>query len=415
MSKNKNQTTNNANVPTASAAPEPEAPAVELTSDAPEVSAAPTETAAQVESPAPQAEASTELAVLPAEEDNFVALARVLPKTFGAQLRRLKRVSVDDLESIADELPEPKRTNFIAMLDRMNPVKPGMFTREQKFRVPGAIVFHGTGNNDARPELLPAGGIFGSDGRMICVPSSHAAMLKVPDKMTFFALLVNDTNTWWPPRDDDDDAAATLPPDIDPKSKQPICRSLDQKVGFRYGSCKACPNEPWKGGKKPEKNACANETAVYFVLSDFSGVYVMNFAKTAITPGARPISKKTNSWTRPWEQMFQITTRAETHPKDPKIRWYVPVSSVFTDGTNPQGVNPSPAEDKVLAALCDMLVGGVHLPSVADIYRRAFSKTAEAPALPSQAAEMKGLLAAAGGAQAPAASGAVADYSKDNV
>ncbi len=344
----------------------------------------------------------------------FANLSKILPKTYSGLLRRLKQVSQEELEVAGEALPALAKTNLYAMLDRMNPQKPGVFIKSYGFRVPGAMVYHGTGNNEAKPELLPPGGIFSSEGRMLSVPQSHSAMLKVPATMRFYVLMVVDGYSWWPPRD----KSIPLPPDVNPDSKAPICRSLDQKVGFRYGSCDACPNLPWKNGKMPEKDSCGTETTVYFVLADFSGIYSMTFAKTAIKEGALPIKKKANQWAKPWDFQFQIVTHPETGKTDPTQKWYVPASSVYTDGEHPAGVAPTEAEAALCALLCEKLQADVYLPQLASIYSRAAGGHHQIPAggAPEQQADMSGLAAgvAIPGGVAPAQA-AVVDYSKNNV
>ncbi len=231
--------------------------------------------------------------------------------------------------------------------------------------------------------------------------------------MMFYVLVVSDGHAWWPPRD----KTVPLPPDVNPDSKSPICRSIDQKVGDRYGSCDACPNLPWKNGKKPENGSCNNETTIYFVLADFSGIYSMTFAKTAIKEGAGPIKKKANQWKQPWDRQFQMTTRAETND-DKTQKWYVPVSAVFTDPEHSDGIAPTEEENKILLMLNEKILADVYYQQLAHIYNKAAGghHTLPAGAEAAQTADMNDLansVAIPGGA-APAQA-QVVDYSKQNV
>lgn len=319
-----------------------------------------------------------------------------------AYLDQVAPPSTNEIQTAVAALDAIKRDAFIAALARMNPVKLGQHTTRQEFRLPEMRIFHGTGSDELRPSDAPNGSIYSTDGRILAAPKAALANLKHNPKhaklgttVTGFLIAVHEAHTFWPPRN------GALPPNVEVRANVPICRSLDRKRGDYFGSCEACAYRPFKDGK-PNKDGCRNEDHLYFVLSDFSGVYRFVVHGKSIKPGSAAVKKKSRPWATYFQHPFELEAREETQGTD---RWFELAASVSTDVEA-----PTPVEAALLTALARQVDYEIFFPQLAAIYTAEPKHVANGGA--SGASDMDALMAAA---NAPATGAPVKDVSKTNI
>jgi hypothetical protein len=329
--------------------------------------------------------------------ETMLHLVKHLPQSWKPILAATKQITDDELGDAADALPEGSRQNFRDMMARMNPVKPGVFTARRDFKVPEMKIFHGVGNDEARPKLLPRGGIYSDQGDMLCVPEDHAEMLKTPSKIIVAVLMLAETRHLWRPMDKK--KVHLLPPGVDADGKGPICRSLDRVVGDKYGpTCDACPYSAWAQGE--DKLTCGKDYSVYFAVMNpdmtFRGIFHMNIAKSSVKPGAGPIKKATDNWSVPYHAFFELTTKEETS-KNPgeSFSWFNLVSKPLSNTANPKGIVTTGADRALFEALNRKIATTAYLPALASVYARRAHAETSAPALPSASANLAALTASA--------------------
>jgi len=420
MSKNKQ----NQSSPNQPAAPATEAP-IESTAEAvadaaPEGSTAP-ETAPAAEPgpapdgpPSPVALATTQAAGLdkPAPEtldtpfDPYGpdAVARLI-KLFPEESRYLKQafrpVTDEDLEAAVRSLPEELARNFGEALERMNPVKQGDHGRKRSgFQMFEARIYHGTGDDPTRPKMTPTGGIYSTDGKILAACDRDSAKaLNVPERFEGYVISGYEVNTFWPPRGSDDDAKGDKKDAKDGdenKSKAPICRSIDQIMGDKYGACAACPERPFKDNQV-NKNACRNEVHIYFVPRDFSGIYRMVFNGTNTKPGRAIRKSYSSGWRTLWDHPFALTTKKEVDPKDSSRRWFLAQSDVMRSDA------PTAEEAKFLNVISRKIDSEYYWVERRRIHLKVLTAGAEKP---SGEADLGALMGGSGDASATAAPGA---------
>lgn len=388
MAKSKNNTTENTTENTAQDAVSAASPA-SADASAPETATA----------------APSELAVVEAdlmESDN--SMQHLIPKLphLRSLLQRTHRVEPAELDEGVSHLSDESQRNFSGMLERMNPEKPGMHLSATSFQVPDIRMYHGTGNDENRPPTAPEGSIYTSDSRVLFVPETHRNFFPgIPSKVNVAVVGVYEVRTYWPPRAENG-KDVVLPPGVTANGNAPICRSLDRKKGDRFGDCSACPYRPWKDGKF-DRSACRDEMHLYVVLQGFSGIYRMVITGTSVKSAGLPIKKKALTWGTPWDFYFSLSTSKQTNGGSQ--RWFQYEAVLATDPANPNGLQPTADEKRVLALLSRQIETEAYLPGLASIYNRA----ASAP-VGEVAADLKSMISDVGGASGSA----TPDFSKNN-
>ncbi len=320
-----------------------------------------------------------------------------------AYLEQVAPPAPGEIQNALAALPDNKRAAFNAALARMNPVKAGQHTTRQEFRLPEMRIYHGTGNDELRPSDCPTGGIYTTDGRVLAAPKEALANLKHNPKhaklgttVSGFVIGVHEAHTFWPPR------SGNNPPGVEVRTNVPICRSLDRVRGDYFGSCKACVYQPFKDGKPNSKDACRNEDHIYFVLSDFSGVYRFVVHGKSVKPGSAAIKKKTRPWTAYYEHAFELEAKEAKEGTD---RWFQLTASIATDVPD-----PTDQEVALLNALVRQVDYEIYLPQLHTIYTTEPKAVANA----GSASDMDALLKNAG-ASGSAGQGGTKDVSKNNI
>ena len=315
-----------------------------------------------------------------------------LPKPVRMALDSSAPVDEGEMSALVEQLADDKRAAFEEFIAKMNPVKAGIVVADARFRIPNIRLYHGVGDDVSRPQLAPVGSLYTSDGKIVAVwDADQAALLKVGQ--TFKAAIVGlqETRSWWKPRD----KSYVLPPDVDPNSNAPICRSLDRKRGDRYGTCPACPHRPYANGKY-DGNGCHDEVQIYLVPSDFSGIYQMTLKGASIKAAVQPFRRALQTMVDPWDRWFSFGIAEE---KNTSGRWFS-LTATQVPGAASTVVE---AEKHVLGVISRQVMNEVYRPALQSIYERS-----AAPAAVEVSADMAAMIAAAANGPAP-------DYSKNNL
>jgi hypothetical protein len=365
-----------------------DAPVLDVIVEAPEVTEIP---AATTEAGIVKAE-RVELSVV-----NNEAWMEQIPKAIRAQLTSMTAPEEGELAAMVEGLPSEFQANFNDLVERMNPVREGVVSARAEFRVPELKLYHGVGDDAARPQSAPVGSIYTSDGSVLAAwDKTQAKMLKIGQTFVGTVVAVQETRSWWRPRDKN----FPLPPDVDPNSKAPICRSLDRARGTRYGACAACPHRPYvKGSYEP--NGCQNDVRLYIVLRDFTGMYAMTVKGGSVKKAVVPILRTKGV---PWSVWFDFGLAEERNEQG---RWFSMTAQAHVDDDHPQGIPTTPEERNVLRALARTILHESYKPELEKIYRQQETSTP-------QSEEMADLDAVRASAEAAAAAAAT-DYSKNNL
>jgi hypothetical protein len=298
-----------------------------------------------------------------------------------------------ELTAMVENLPSAQRENFEVLIESLNPVREGFVSARADFRIPKAALYHGVGDDPARPAAAPVGSVYTADGLVLAAwDKNQARSLKIGQTFEAAIILIEETRTLKMPRD----KSRPLPPDIDPDSKAPICYSLDRHRGSRYGACAACPNRPYANGKWAP-DACTNDARIYFVLRGFKGIYAITVKGASMKKAVQVIQRQKG---RPWDVWYDLGVAEE---KNELGRWFSLTATPHATDDAPQGEQTTPEERGVFRTLSRTVLHESYLPDLQRIYLAA-EQPKEASG--SGAADMTALLAAASAAP---------DYSKNNL
>jgi hypothetical protein len=328
------------------------------------------------------------------------ALAAPVEKTWLDELPKPVRMAIEsslpvedgEMVALTEQLPDLERENFEDFVAKMNPLKEGIVVADAKFRVPSIRIYHGVGDDAGRPKLAPVGSTYTSDGKILSVwDKDQAELLKSAQFFKAAVVGLQEVRSWWKPRNKD----YVLPPDVDPNSNAPICKSLDRKRGDRYGACPACPHRPYANGKY-DSNSCTDEIQIYLVLEDFSGIYQMTLKGASIKNAVQPFRRALATMVKPWDRWFGFGLAEE---KNAIGRWF---SLTATPIMGNSGV-VAPAQHNLLSVISRQVMNEVYRPALQSLYERS----AVTPAPSETSADMQALIASV--------SGAAPDYSKNNL
>ena len=335
-------------------------------------------------------ELDTSLAFDPQGPHAKAVLLRMFPGA-ARQIRGYRPVAETELTQLTLDLPEKLSANLTEALERMSPDHVGLHVvRATEIKLFDLRVFHGTGDDPARPKATPPGGIYSTDNRLHAVCDGDLAVTyKMPETLRAYVIAYIEGRTLWPPRDDNNN------PEGGAKSRAPLCTSMDREKGDQFGLCDACPHRPFQG--EHERGDCTNEVTLFVVPEDFSGIYRWSLSKTGLEMG-KAIRKATSAgWRSLWERPFVFNTRKEVSKDNPSTRWYVPVATPVGTPT------PSEISDalRVLARKIDTEIYWparrlVHVRAATPSLRRGAGTSGTAAAEPAKKTDGSALAALAG-------------------
>ncbi len=317
-----------------------------------------------------------------------------LPKPIRQLFEVMSAPEEGELDAMIVSLPEQDQEAFNGMIDNLNPVREGFVSARADFKIPLAKLYHGVGDDPARPATAPVGSVYTSDGLVLAAfNEAQARSLKIGKTFKAAILQVLQTRQLRAAND-----RSNVPPDMNPNSKAPICYSLDRVRGSRYGNCAACPHRPYANGKWAA-DSCTDEVRIYFVLHGFKGIYAITVKGQSLKKAVEPIRRQKG---KPWDVWFDLGVAEERNDKG---RWFSLTATPHVTDDAPQGAPTTAAERGVLRTLARLVLHEAYAPELRGIYERG------AKALPvlNAPADMNALLAAASSA------GMAPDYSKNNL
>ena len=206
----------------------------------------------------------------------------------------------EKLAELAKELPAAYSTNASALVEKMGEVIEGLSDKPIEWKPSTLKLVQATTDRSK----LPKGATIGS---LILGESIVKTPLKV------IPLRVYTTRQMWNP----DPAAASM-----------VCSSPDGVTGFRYGSCKACPNAQFDEVEK--KSACNKTITVVSVAEDLSSIFFTNFSKTNYANGLDWQSLMKKAGVSPYKRIYEITSCTSPKVKNVEILKVEPVSGKNT-------------------------------------------------------------------------------------
>jgi hypothetical protein len=290
-------------------------------------------------------------------------LAVIMPH-IAAELAAIQLVRREEVDAALVDLPGDLRDNFMQMLIRMNPKKPGMHVAKDEFKPVDLRINSGQGKDPILPPTCPKGGVYSSQGEMILVPHAVVDNFKgATDRMAVTIIGYYEGRQFWPPRDEA--VKAQLPPSLKAKADTgaPFCSSMDRVHGTEFGECQACPYLPFRAGK-PEDIGCGDATTLYLMRGDLGALYRVTLTKTGLK-ATKPIRAIIGGWQSLWSGQFFIET---TEASSPSYTWNTWKFSLAMRGGEP--LMNSPAAMRVLELFSRKIETELYYPQMAATYAR---------------------------------------------
>jgi hypothetical protein len=315
--------------------------------------------------------------------DEFVGrkYLEVLPQEYHPAIQDLSNPDFNDFNTASQALDVRSKEGFRTWVEKNYTRKIGYHVATTDFRIPTLSLDQGKGKEDKKPVNSKAGCSYDSDGNLVTAPGQSALALGVVERIYGAVVGIHETRILWAPKDE---SGEPIPmPGLKggpPQKNQPLCTSMDRKVGSRFGDCERCnfrPNSPsvqWR-------SQCKDNTDVYVMRMDpngdikpFSSLYKLTMSTASNATGVKPIRTRIEGgWNTMWDRLFVFETLSVTKGINTYQVWK---SAVAVDRDNPAGIPTSPAARKVLELFARKIESAVYFPSLATAYSR--SKAVEA-------------------------------------
>ena len=200
------------------------------------------------------------------------------------------------LAELAKEVPGQPGKNAQALVQRMGEMIEGLGDKPIPWRAPTLKLVQSTSDRSK----LPKGATIGS---MVLGETVVASPLRT------IPIRLYTTRQMWNPDSD----KATM-----------VCSSPDGDTGFKYGSCKACPNAKFDEIEK--RSACNKTITVVSVAEDFSNVFFTNFSKTNYSNGLDWQGLMKKAGVSPFKRIYEISSGTSPKAKNVEILKVEPVS-----------------------------------------------------------------------------------------
>lgn len=221
----------------------------------------------------------------------WARIQKLPPKVVNAW-RNQPRPTGEEMSALLQKVTPQQRQNLELLLARANPQKEGMEGGSDRFQPLMLRIYMGTGSDPMKPDKLPPGEMYGSDGRAVDAPLRVALIRMNPFSRTL-----------WPARDD-----ATA-------KKGPICSSPDGEKGSKYGACAECVYAT----KKSNEGGCGHEIIAWFITEDCTAIYQVVMAKTSLQAG-QLLKKLAGGSVNIWDDVYELSTEKKVNGTNV---WYV--------------------------------------------------------------------------------------------
>ena len=232
--------------------------------------------------------------------------------------------------------PEQQEKLF-DLIERLSPDKPGVHLSSEGFQPTIVKLNQGVGNDASRPAKLPPGNFYSSSSR------------DLGDQFKVAVLGLTDGRILWPPKDSG--------------TNTPVCYSIDNEEGSKFGKCALCPNAKLAYNA----NGCAPQYTFWFIDQELTGIYEVNFSKTSYSAG-KALARILKDSRRPWYRWVEFT--AEERVNGDK-RWFVIKANPVQDAKNAANNDTSSPLREVFDLLNRSLDLETYYPRLARQYDRA--------------------------------------------
>jgi hypothetical protein len=202
----------------------------------------------------------------------------------------------ETLAALAKDLPVSHKANALALVEQMGLVIEGLSDKPMEWKPATLKLVQATTDRSK----LPKGATIGS---VILGENIVVTPLKI------IPLRVYTTRQLW----HSDPAAATM-----------ICSSPDAMTGFRYGSCKVCPNSKFDEIEK--RSACNKSLTIVSVTEDLSSIFITNFSKTNYANGLDWQMLMKKAGVSPYKRIYEISSGTSPKVKNVEILKVEPVT-----------------------------------------------------------------------------------------
>jgi len=316
-------------------------------------------------------------------------MAHLIPRLphLKRMLSRIQRPTLDEIEEAVTKLAPEKSRAFSEVLERLDPIKPGIhLSQSQTMRPRDIKIYQGLGEDDMRPQMVPVGGVYTKDGRILAVPRKFADLLKAPQ--TFKAVVVNifGRQSFWPPRgkgkNGENEGKGRVPPGEHPFEKTPFslmsgtpyCQSLDRERGDVFGDCHSCIYRPWPDRETP--GDCKKDIELYVVLADFTGIYRIQLTGRSVGNAGKSLGEWMKNWPNPWHRVFEFEAIAKSG-EETKNAWFEWQVRLAVSPEQPEGIPPTEEEKNLYKLLSAQITAELYLPNLANSYAKSFRASEE--------------------------------------
>lgn len=260
---------------------------------------------------------------------------------------QLTAPNVEELLGLTEKLPAEVQQKILEVVNKANPRKQGAHAAHTGFTPTEIKLYHGTGNDPLRPRGTEPGYLYSTDSRVIEPPFEGVIVGFYQGRLL------------WPKRDDPN------------KVNAPLCVSMDQRLGHKYGECAKCPlsTKPYNDG------GCTKEIVAFLLDKDFTNLYMLRFNKSSYGAGDALV-KSLKKQQRLWDRWFRFETQERAPSKD--IRYFVMKASPGGDPKKPGTDVTDKAFHPLFEAFSKIIDQDIYYPQLLSVYSRYKNGGAEA-------------------------------------
>lgn len=196
--------------------------------------------------------------------------------------------NLDQLKTLAADLPEAAKANALALLDRMGAVIEGIGDDVQVWRPPYMRLVQGTTDRGSIPKGTAIGDFVLGEER-----------LEKPLK--FIPLRLWHGRQYWDP---------------DQTSSRQLCQSPDAKVGYIGAECRTCQFSKWVEG---EGSPCGKIISVLAMTADLGQLFSLTFAKSGYKVGMELESILKKAGVDPYARTYLLDSETSSTAKNVEL------------------------------------------------------------------------------------------------
>lgn len=259
-------------------------------------------------------------------------------ETYGDKLKEVidELPSTRSIEEIINKLPEDLQSKVIAIAKKMSGKKKGQYGEQDNTSITELKLYQGTGKDLNRPEKQIPGEFY------------LTTKTNVGEKFRGTILTTVNGQSKWDSNN----------------SNQPLCHSMDRKMGNNHGECANCVHRPWRNKQKQQ---CNKDVTVYMIPDTLDNIILARFTKTSEPTGRRLLTFMSRGIGENWSKWYEFSSEQREQKSDPSKRYFVwdvqPVAG--NEGYTPEEL------DSFFYALCTLVEATYILPNIARIYEQA--------------------------------------------